>query len=146
MDAFDFLENFPTLYLCRQMSEKQGWFKNEVKGEWKGASAAGFPKGLIKNLPQWGIRVTKPCRCFIQLEQPTLAGSTYEGKNKISFMVSKEQGGKIDKVERTKVVGTIPMSGGSGPDSQQMAIIQNLLEFDDSVSYPYTFTVLAGSC
>ena len=61
MDANDFLENYKMLYICRKMSETNGWYKAERKGEWKGASSPGFPKGQIQDCPQYGIRVTKPC-------------------------------------------------------------------------------------
>lgn len=81
--------------------------------------------------------MTKPCSCFIQLEQPTIEGSTWEGKNKIAFCVSKEQGGRIEKITRENVLGKAGISN--------LAIINAMIEFDSSVKYPYTFTVIAAS-
>lgn len=51
MSAFDFLENFKMLYICRTMSEKMGWYKTVRKGIWQGDSSCGFPGNNLKNGP-----------------------------------------------------------------------------------------------
>lgn len=67
MNALDFLQNFKILYLCRQLSNKNGWHKAERSGEWKGASACGPPtrNGSMQSAPQYSITVSKPCFCFV---------------------------------------------------------------------------------
>jgi hypothetical protein len=71
------------------------------------------------------------------LQQPTVPNSTWEGKNKIAFMVSREQGGKITKISRENIVG----KGGIS----NLAVINAMIEFDNTVSYPYNYSILCAS-
>ena len=137
MSAYDFLENFKMLYICRTLSQSQGWYKQQRQGEWKGITAAGFPSKEMRNNPQYAITVTKPCACFIQLKQPFLQDSTWQGKNKIAWLVQKQQGDKIAKIEKSLVVGKAGISN--------LAVINALVQFDDKVEYPYAFTLLVAS-
>jgi hypothetical protein len=43
MDAYDFLQQFSYLYICRILTPATGWKEVVFKSEWKGASAEGLP-------------------------------------------------------------------------------------------------------
>ena len=52
-------------------------------------------------------------------------------------MVSREQGGKITKISRENIVG----KGGIS----NLAVINAMIEFDNTVSYPYNYSILCAS-
>lgn len=102
MNIEDFVWEFKYLYVCRVLSEDDGWHSVKMEGAWKGPSSAGFRK--LSKLPQYKIRISKPCKGFIQLRQHT-EESTFRGKNTIMWMVQNEDGDRIVKVKREKLIG-----------------------------------------
>lgn len=43
MEFSDFLEEFDTIYICRNLTESKGWKNISIIDEWKGKYAVGLP-------------------------------------------------------------------------------------------------------
>jgi len=148
MDCDDFVEQYSYLYICRLMNEQMGWYKRTFNGEWSGASAEGLPNkknpsAKLQLNPHYGVTITKPCDGFILLKQKEEdtsggAGSTFKGKQSIFFMLTKNSGKRIMKVDTDSIVVR------SGNPINLMSV-SNDFEFDNTVSYPYTFTLLVAN-
>ena len=112
MDVYDFVEQYSFLYVCRILSENMGWKKANIPGEWKGPSAEGLPSranpsARLELNPQYEVTITKPCEGFILLQQKDadpVSKSTFKGKNSIFFMVSKNDGARIKKVDKDGIM------------------------------------------
>jgi len=70
MDFNDFMEEFDTIYVCRNYTNQPEWKNLLIEDEWKGQYAEGLPTAgnsgakMQKN-PQYGITVTKPGRGYL---------------------------------------------------------------------------------
>lgn len=136
MNIEDFVWEFKYLYICRVLSEDDGWKSVKLPGSWKGESSAGFRK--LSKLPQYKIRITKPCKGFIMLRQHTEL-STFRGKNTIMWMCAAEDGDKIAKVNRDTLMGK------SSLINLNMVTEEINFKKKDGVSFPCEFTLLCGS-
>ena len=128
--------------MCRILDEDDGWVQRSVDGEWKGACAEGLPsrknpKARLDFNPQYAVTITKPCDGFISLTQKTKV-NTFKGKNSIFFMVSKLGGKLISKVDKQ----TLVCKSGNPIN---LNIITAECDFDKSVKYPYTFTLMVAN-
>jgi len=116
MDIFDFTQQFSYLYVCRILSESNGWKMTKFKQSWKGDYAEGlpsraYPQAILSKNPQYSIVVNKPVDAFIMLKQfepdPTTQ-STFKGKQNIMFMVQQVNPNtdkRITKVDKEALVG-----------------------------------------
>jgi len=146
MDIFDFTEQYSFLYMCRILTEGTGWKKAELSGEWKGKTAEGlpsraYPSARLELNPQYSITITKPCDGFILLKQKDadpVSKSTFKGKNSIFFMLSKNNGKRINKVDKDLIV---TRSG----NPINLATVTAECIFDKQVSYPYTFSLIVAT-
>jgi hypothetical protein len=147
MDVYDFIQQYSYLYICRILKDgpTDPWKKLIHDGAWKGPSAEGlptkaYPGARLELNPQYLITVTKPADCFLLLKQDSdpLSTSTFKGKQQIFFMVSKNQGRRIAKVDKDLLV---TRSG----NPTNLAMVSSEVHFDKSVSYPYSFTLLVAN-
>jgi hypothetical protein len=93
--------------------------------------------------PHYGVTITKPCDGFILLKQKEEdetggSSSTFKGKQSIFFMLTKNSGKRVMKVDTDSILVR------SGNPTNLMSV-SNDFEFDTSVSYPYTFTLLIAN-
>lgn len=139
MDVDDFTEQFSYIYICRMV---KGWKHADAKSEWRGESAEGLPsrrnpKAKLEKNPQFGLRVPSPGVAFIKMSQKDQE-NMFRGKHNIMFMVSRNGGERITRVDKKKLVIM------SGPPINLNTITAEI-RFDKSVSYPYTYTLLAAN-
>ena len=130
------------MYICRILDTDDGWKEVRVDGEWYGAAAEGLPTRTNPNArldfnPQYAITVTKPCDGFIMMAQKDKV-NMFKGKHAIFFMVSKNNGKRITKVDKNTM---ICRSG----NPVNLNIITAECDFDKSVSYPYKFTIMLAN-
>jgi len=142
IEVDDFIEQFSYIYVCQILDEKDGWKEIRISDEWKGESAEGLPtrnnpKAKLDKNPQFEITVQRPCDGFLYLQQMDTI-NMFKGKHNIFFMVSKEKGGKITRVDKTKMVC---MSGAP----TNLNIVTSECDFDRTVSYPYKFTLMVAN-
>lgn len=140
MEVLDFVEQFSYLYICRILGD--GWKEIRQLGEWKGLSAEGlptrnYPQAKLNLNPQYLITITKPSNGFISLTQMDKE-NLFRGKHYIFFMVSKINGKKIERVDKS----TLLCRSGNPIN---MNIITSECDFDKSVSYPYSFTMMVAN-
>ena len=117
-----------------------------MSGEWNGISAEGLPSRANPNAklelnPQFEVTINKPCDGFILLQQKEpdpVTKSTFKGKNNIFFMVSKNNGKRVTKVEKDLI-----LNRSGNPVNLSMVSAECI--FDKSVSYPYKFTILVAN-
>ena len=105
MDAMDFVQQYSFLYVCRILNKDEGWKEVTTAGSWEGHSAEGLPSKVNPNArldfsPQFEILVTRPCDGFIMLKQHDKE-NMFRGKHAIFFMVSKVNGQRITKLDRS---------------------------------------------
>eukprot|EP00762_Andalucia_godoyi_P003028 ANDGO_04123.mRNA.1 Calpain-type cysteine protease ADL1 len=98
-----FIENFPTLYLCRVVPKT--WKKAEALGEWKGETAGGSVNNAAKftKNPQYLLKVTKPTTVYILLAQVldvVDASSFYH----MGFMVFNKNGLRCAKATKSTLI------------------------------------------
>ena len=144
MDVDDFIQQYSYLYICRTFNDRQ-WQKASLQGQWKGASAEGLPNSTTNKQakfqlnPHYGVTVTKPCDSFILLKQfDKDASSTFKGKQAIFFMLCKNNGKRVVKLDMDSLLVR------SGNPINMMSV-SNDFQFDTSVSYPYTFSLLVAN-
>ena len=51
MSNSDFLRNYKNIYICRELTEKAGWYTDSLEGKWEGPSAAGLNTKKLRNVP-----------------------------------------------------------------------------------------------
>lgn len=138
MNNSDFLNNFKYIYLCRELNEKAGWTCLSKDGEWRdeNGSSAGYP-GKLRNVPQFKLTLTQPCSAYISMTQKGDSGSSFRGKNFIGWMVARLQGRVMAKLEKRAVMTMSKVS--------DLKVLSQEIEFDEKVTYPYTFTIVCGS-
>jgi hypothetical protein len=118
--------------------------RKEIQSEWKGPSAEGLPNRANPSArldlnPQFSVKINKACDGFIMLKQTdALEGSSFKGKHSIFFMISKNNGKRIAKLEKDLI---LTKSG----NPINLNIITSECHFDSSISYPYTFTLLVAN-
>ena len=66
MNQTDFLQQFKYVYVCRELSQKAGWYEISLSGEWFGTSAAGFP-GKLRAVPQFKLTIAHPTPGYLAL-------------------------------------------------------------------------------
>lgn len=97
MGLDDFVYCFRALYVCRIFDPNVWKRVGPFFGEWRGVTAAGLKsksgRAILKNNPQYGIKVNRNCTIFIELTQDVERGKRAE--NKIFFMVQKNGGIRI---------------------------------------------------
>ena len=103
MTNIDFLHSFKNLYAIREMSEKTNWTVQQIDSEWD-VDSAGLKK--MRNVPQFNLKINKPCSGFISLTQKGDTGTVLKGKNYILWIVVRNQGKVLTKLDRKKVVAT----------------------------------------
>ena len=135
MSTIDFLANYKYIYICRTLKERDGWFNEKLRGEWLGASAAGFP-GKFKNLPQFTLKVFQPCDGYISLRQMS-DDATFRGKNYIAWVVANEDGMRIQRINKQRIVGKSALSN--------LSVISSNITFSNNLNYPCTLTIMCGS-
>jgi hypothetical protein len=70
MDFNDFLEEFESIYICRNYGQLKEWKQLLIEDEWKGEYAQGLPNAknrdcqLQKN-PQFGIKINGPGKGYM---------------------------------------------------------------------------------
>lgn len=145
MDAYDFVQQYSYLYICRVLSESMGWKRQEVSAEWRGATAEGLPSranpgARLELNPQFALTITKPCDGYILLKQKEAdaLGSTFKGKQQIFFIVQKSKGKPITKIDKE-----LTLTSSGAPTN--LMIVSAECDFDKTVSYPYTFTILIAN-
>ena len=87
------------------------------------------------------MTITKPCDAFIllkQFEKDSAGATTFKGKQSIFFMLCKNDGKRIVKLDIQSLVVR------SGNPINLMSV-SNDFQFDTSVSYPYTFSLLVAN-
>ena len=134
----DFVYCYRALYVCRIFDPSQWKKVGPFHGVWQGETAAGLKSSsgrakLSKN-PHYGIKVTRNCTVFIELTQKDLENG--KAKNKIFFMVQKNNGLRIEAPVANK------MSGMSGPAINSKTISKEIQL--NAPSYPYTFSLMAA--
>ena len=132
----DFLHNFKYIYLCRELTERAGWFNSQITSSWSGPSSAGFP-GKLRQVPQFKLTITHPGPGFISLVQKGDSGSSFKGKNFIGWMIARQQGKIMTKIDK----GAIMKKAGIS----DLKLLSSDVEFDENLSYPYSFTIVCGS-
>ena len=142
MDVLDFVQQYATLSVCRILKEEDGWKEIKINDEWIGKSAEGLPTKTNPNArldfnPQYEIKVTKPCDGFVMLKQMDKV-NMFKGKHSIFFMVSKLNGQRIKKVDKSVIVCR------SG-NPINFNIVTSECDFDRTVSYPYKFTLMLAN-
>lgn len=135
MSTIDFLNNFKYIYICRALTDAEGWANIKCEGAWKGESAAGFP-GKFRNLPQYKLTLHEPCDGYISLRQKS-GESTFKGKNYIAWVVQAEDGNRIHKINKAAIVGKSSLTN--------LSVVSGEITFSRNFSYPYTFTIMCGS-
>ena len=65
------------------------------------------------------------------------SGSSFKGKNLVGWMVSREQGRIMAKLSKRNLITKAGIS--------DLKTLSSEIEFDEKVSYPYTFTIICGS-
>lgn len=70
MDFNDFLFEFDTVYVCRSLTEKQGWKNLNIQDQWVGKYACGLPTkanrgAKMAEAPQYSITINKPGKGFV---------------------------------------------------------------------------------
>jgi len=136
MNSSDFLANFKYLYVCRELTVRMGWRSQSIMSEWKGNSSAGFP-GQLRNVPQYKLTLSQPSAAYVALTQTDDSGSSFKGKLFIGWMVSREQGKLMTKIDKTRMISKAGIS--------DLKVLSQEVEFDAKVSYPYSFTIVCGS-
>ena len=136
MGNSDFLSEFKYVYVCRELTEKKGWFVKAINSSWKGPSSAGFP-GKLRMVPQFKLTIHAPCSGYISLTQMDDSGSSFKGKNLVGWMVSREQGKVMLKPNKSHMITKAGIT--------DLKILSAEIEFDEKVSYPYSFTIICGS-
>lgn len=136
MNNSDFLSQFKYVYVCRELTEKKGWYMKAIASGWKGSSSAGFP-GKLRQVPQFKLTIHAPCSGYISLTQMDDSGSSFKGKNFVGWMVSREQGKVMPKLNKRNLITKAGIS--------DLKILSSEIEFDEKVSYPYSFTIICGS-
>lgn len=58
MNSTDLLANFKYFYTCRVLTEREGWFKSEQKGNL-------VKSNNMRELPQFSLRINAPGTAFI---------------------------------------------------------------------------------
>ena len=142
MEAIDFVQQYSYLYICRILDKDEGWKEVNIQDSWRGASAEGLPTRANPNArldfnPQYAITITKPCDGFISLRQYDMV-NMFKGKHSIYFMVSKTNGKRITKVDKTTMVCK------SG-NPVNLNIVTFECDFDKTVTYPYKFTLMIAN-
>ena len=132
----DFLTEFKYVYVCRELTEKKGWYVKQISSEWKGLSSAGF-SAKLRMVPQFKLTIHAPCSGYLSLTQMDDSGSSFKGKNNVGWMVSREQGKLMLKPNKQRLVTFSKVTN--------LKILSAEIEFDERVSYPYTFTIVCGS-
>lgn len=86
------------------------------------------------------MTINKPCDSFISLRQrdPSPDGSTFKGKQSIFFMICKNDGKLIKKLDKETIVCR------SGNPINLVEITAEC-QFDNNISYPYTFSLLVAN-
>lgn len=133
MNHIDFLDNFPHLYACRIL---EGWKKMELQSEWKGKSSPGLA-GRLTDMPQFKLRLSEPGTTFIMLRQFGKGADTFTGPLQIVWVAAKLDGYKLQRFSKQTLVKKTKKSNAKALSEQ--------VNFDESVSYPYTYTILAGT-
>lgn len=136
MSNNNFLNNFKYIYVCRELTAKLGWHSASINSSWRGPSSAGFP-GKVRNVPQFKITVHTPCPGYIALMQKDDSGSSFKGKNFIGWMLGKCEGKLMTKIDKRQIMCKAGIS--------DLKMLSSAVEFDESLSYPYSFTVVCGS-
>lgn len=136
MNNNDFLHNFKYIYATRELTEKAGWSMKTIDSKWEGISSAGFP-GKLRSVPQFKLTIHKPCSGYISLTQKGDFGSAFKGKNFIGWMATRNQGKIVTKLDKRSMITRAGISN--------LKLLSSEIEFDEKVSYPYTFTILCGS-
>lgn len=137
MSNVDFINNFKYIYLCRELSVKEGWFTKEIQSKWEGPSSAGFP-GKLRSVPQFKLTLSRPTPGYISLTQKgSSSGSSFKGKNFTGWMVSCEQGKLLTKIQKSNII----MKAGIS----DLKTLSSEVDFDSKVDYPYSFTIVCGS-
>jgi len=126
MNSTDLLHNFKYFYTCRVLSQKNGWFKSEQRGNLVNS-------GNKDILPQYKLKITEPGTAFIQIRQLGENASTYKGNNYFMFICSDEKGGKMKKILRRNVIGNSKMSNALVKGDE--------LFFNKGHTYPKVFTI-----
>lgn len=65
------------------------------------------------------------------------SGSSFKGKNFIGWMVARLQGKVMAKLDKRALMTKAGIS--------DLKILSQEIEFDEKVSYPYSFTIVCGS-
>lgn len=136
MNNSDFLNNFKYIYICRELTVKAGWHMCSIDSKWFGPSSAGFP-GKLRSVPQFKLTVSQPCSAYISMTQKGDSGSSFKGKNFIGWMVSRMNGKLMTKIDKRALITKAGIS--------DLKLLSQEIEFDEKVSYPYSFTVVCGS-
>lgn len=130
MDSIDLLQNFKYFYTCRVLTEREGWFSSERNGKL-------VKSRNMKDLPQFKLKMTKPGHAFIQIRQLGDIASTYKGPNQFAFICSDENGQKMMKINRRKIVHKSKMSDA--------LVMGDEIFFGEEHSYPHTFTLTVAN-
>lgn len=132
MTNSDFLQQFKYVYVCRELNEKAGWHCLSITSEWYGNSAAGFP-GKLPMVPQFKLTLNDPSDGFISLDQLDESGSAFQGKNLVGWMVSKEQGKIMRKLDKRKMIAKAGINN--------LKRLSAEVDFDEEGSY----TIVCGA-
>ena len=114
----------------------------KIQDEWKGKTAAGLPCAANKNAqlgdnPQFALTIKKPSTAFIKVTQKE-ALNAFKGRSPIFFMVAKNKGYRVTRMNREIMVGK------PAPPTD-LKVISAEVVFDASMDYPQTFTIMAAS-
>ena len=79
MELSDFVDEFFSIYVCRDFSDEKVYSDLVIDGRWEGESAKGIPtarnpKANAKKCPQYGLTITKPCIATIMLRMKEKTG------------------------------------------------------------------------
>lgn len=88
-------------------------------------------------VPQFKLTLSQPCPGYISLTQKGDSGSSFKGKNFTGWMVSRNQGKVLAKLDKRALITKAGIS--------DLKVLSSEIEFDEKVSYPYTFTIVCGS-
>ena len=84
MGFSDFVKEFDTIYICRNLTERKGWKSVNVIDKWEGDTTGGIwntrnPKGNMKRAPQYNVTINEPGRGFFvfRMKERSEAGGTH---------------------------------------------------------------------
>ena len=138
MDFNDFLFEFDTVYVCRSLTEKQGWKNLNIQDQWVGKYACGLPtkanrKAKMAEAPQYSITINKPGKGFVIMRLAEKTNS-FKAKQAGYLNLQANEGELITAPNKKRQLGV------AGPSKMALQSLQ--VEFGSQHSYPYTFTAI----